>query len=302
MGDWFNNHAGDLLTGVVNVVIVIVVAVVLRAIAGRVIGRVTQRIVNSHNRISQSSAKLTGRVLHQTSARADRQQQRAETIASLLKSVTTVIIFGIGFVTVLSQVGINVGPILASAGVLGLAIGFGAQSLVQDFLAGIFMISEDQYGVGDVVDVGDAVGTVEAVSLRITKIRDLNGGLWHVRNGEVQRVCNMNQDWANAVVELPLDSSADIDQAISIVQGGIDAFGADPAVQEKILERPEVNGVTEIGRGVTILRVLVKTSPGEQWALGRGLRRQLKRSLDLYNIPVAYPAYLPQTDGADITD
>ena len=102
----------------------------------------------------------------------------------------------------LSELGVNVAPIIASAGILGIALGFGAQSLVKDFLSGIFMIFEDQYGVGDVVDLGEAIGTVEAVSLRVTRLRDVNGTVWYVRNGEILRVGNMSQNWARTVLDV----------------------------------------------------------------------------------------------------
>lgn len=233
-----------------------------------------------------------------STSRTERQRQRAETIASVLKSVSTFVILGIAFVTILSQLGINIGPILASAGVVGLAIGFGAQSLVQDFLAGIFMMLEDQYGVGDVVDVGDAVGTVEAVTLRTTKIRDLNGGLWHVRNGEILRVCNMNQDWANAVVELPLDYSVDVDEAKAVIQRSIDAFADEPEQAGKLIGRPEISGVVSIGNGAVTVRILAMTQPGEQWGLGRELRARLKGALDSAGIRVAYPVLPPTGAGA----
>ncbi|MHA6804217.1 mechanosensitive ion channel family protein [Salinifilum ghardaiensis] len=290
--NWFSDNAGALVSGLINIVIIVVLALVLRAVAGRVIDQATKRMISSQERLSAAKAKLKNGPVVQNggeSSRAERQRQRAATMASVLRSVASFLIFGIAFVTILGQLGISIGPILASAGVLGLAIGFGAQSLVQDFLAGMFMMVEDQYGVGDVIDAGDAVGTVEAVSLRVTKIRDLNGGLWYVRNGEIQRVCNMNQDWANAVVELPLDYSVDTDFAKQVIQGSIDTFAADPEVQPKVLERPDISGVVGIGNGAVTVRVLVKTQPGQQWELGRRLRAQLKTDLDRHNISIAQP-------------
>ncbi|MBK1784300.1 mechanosensitive ion channel family protein [Prauserella cavernicola] len=298
VGNWFSENSNALISGAINIAIVILVAVVLRAVVGRVIGQLAKRMVSSRERLHKT--KMATRIVKSAEpARRERQRQRAETIASVLKSVATFVIFGIAFVTILGQVGINIGPILASAGVLGLAIGFGAQSLVQDFLSGLFMMMEDQYGVGDVIDVGDAVGTVEAVTLRITKIRDLNGGLWHVRNGEIMRVCNMNQDWANAVVELPLDYSVDLEQAKEAIQASIDSFADDPQHAAQILERPSINGVVGIGNGAVTVRVLVTTQPGEQWALGRELRAHLKAAMDGAGIKVAYPV-LPVT-GAGAT-
>ncbi|WP_216216281.1 mechanosensitive ion channel family protein [Amycolatopsis aidingensis] len=291
--EWFNENSSEMISGLINIVIVVVVALVLRAVIGRVIDQLAKRMVSSRDRLSKTRA--AGRIVKSGEAsRGERQRQRAQTVASVLKSVATFVILGIAFVTVLGQIGVNIGPILASAGVLGLAIGFGAQSLVQDFLSGLFMIAEDQYGVGDVIDAGEAIGTVEAVTLRVTRIRDLNGGLWHVRNGEIMRVCNMNQDWANAVIELPLDYSVDVEQAKEVIQRSIDEFADDPEYAPKIIERPDISGVVGIGNGAVTVRVMVTTQPGEQWALGRALRGHLKSGLDRANIKVAYPV-LPVT-------
>lgn len=301
VGDWFSETSSGLISGALNIAIIIVVALVLRAVVGRLIDQLTKRMVRSRERLTKSrvASRIVKHAGPDSVSRTERQRQRAETIASVLKSIATFLILGIAFVTVLSQVGINIGPIIASAGVVGLAIGFGAQSLVQDFLAGMFMMMEDQYGVGDVVDVGDAVGTVEAVTLRITKIRDLDGGLWHVRNGEIMRVCNMNQDWANAVVELPLDYSVDVDHAQDIIQRSIDEFAQEQRNAAKILEQPSIAGVVGIGNGAVTVRIMVTTQPGEQWALGRALRAHLKSSLDQAGIRVAHPV-LP-TEGAGAT-
>ncbi|MBB3664064.1 MULTISPECIES: mechanosensitive ion channel family protein [Prauserella salsuginis group] len=288
--DWFEENSTEFVSGLINVVIIVVIALVLRAIVGRVIDQLAKRMVNSRERIDKAKAKAASRVIKQNNeSRGERQRQRAGTIASVLKSVASFVIFGIAFVTILGQFGINIGPIIASAGVIGLAIGFGAQSLVQDFLSGIFMMVEDQYGVGDVVDVGDAVGTVEAVTLRITKIRDLNGGLWHVRNGEIMRVCNMNQDWANAVVELPLDYSVNLEEAKAVIQRSIDEFADNPEFAPKIIERPDITGVVGIGNGAVTVRVMVMTQPGDQWSIGRDLRGHLKAGLDAAGVRVAYP-------------
>ncbi|WP_298331944.1 mechanosensitive ion channel family protein [Haloactinopolyspora sp.] len=295
--DWLNERSAAMITGAINIVIIIVVAIAVRALLGRAIDQLVKRTVSSQQRVSR--AKVAGRIIRSANAsRAERQKQRADTISSVLKSVSTFVVFGVAFVTILGQFGIALGPILASAGVLGLAVAFGAQSLVQDFMAGMFMMSEDQYGIGDVVDVGDAVGTVEAVGLRVTKIRDLNGGLWYVRNGEIMRVCNMNQDWANAVVELPLAYDVDLEEATQVIQASIDEFADDPEYSDQILERPDVSGVVAIGNGAVTVRVMVTTRPGSQWAIGRALRLYLKRGLDRHGIKVAYPVLPVQGAGA----
>ncbi|NYH80873.1 small conductance mechanosensitive channel [Actinopolyspora biskrensis] len=290
--NWFTENSGAFVSGFINVLIILLVAVVFRAVTGRVITHGVRRMVSSHQRLNQATSKAGNLVTRQSNSSesaGQRQQQRAQTIGSVLRSVASSVIFGVAFVMILGEFGINLGPILASAGVLGLAIGFGAQSLVQDFLSGIFMMIEDQYGVGDVVDTGDAVGTVESVTLRITKIRDLNGGLWYVRNGEIMRVCNMNQDWANAVVEIPLDYSVDIAHAERVIESAIDDFAAEDEFKSRILEKPDLSGVIGIGNGSVTVRIIVKVKPGEQWALGRALRGRLKSRFDSEGVRVAYP-------------
>ena len=143
-------------------------------------------------------------------ATATRRVQRAKAMGSLLKSVITGVLVAVFGTMVLAQVGVNIAPIIASAGIVGVALGFGAQSLVKDFLTGIFMILEDQYGVGDVVDLGEAIGTVEAVSLRVTRVRDVNGTVWYVRNGEIVRVGNKSQNWARSVLDVTVAYHEDL--------------------------------------------------------------------------------------------
>ena len=143
-------------------------------------------------------------------AGATRRVQRAQTMGSLLKSIVTGVVFAVVAMMLIASSAYNIAPLIASAGILGVALGFGAQSLVKDFLSGIFMIFEDQYGVGDVVDLGEAAGTVEAVSLRVTRLRDVNGTVWYVRNGEILRVGNMSQNWARTVLDISVAYGEDL--------------------------------------------------------------------------------------------
>ncbi|WP_460963306.1 mechanosensitive ion channel family protein [Parasphingorhabdus pacifica] len=301
MVDWFTSHTGSFISGLINVAIIFVVAFLARFIVGRLIVQLVKRIVNSHQKLDQARSRASRAVKKSAENNGDgqqRQQQRAQTIGSVLRSIASFVIFGVAFMMVLSEFGINLGPILASAGVLGLAIGFGAQSLVQDFLSGIFMMSEDQFGVGDVVDVGDAVGTVEAMTMRVTKVRDLDGNLWHVRNGEIMRVCNMNQDWANAVIEIPLDYSVDLPEARRVMESSLEEFANEPEFKSDILEKPDVNGVVGIGNGAVTMRVIIKTKPGAQWSIGRAVRSQLKSRFDKEGIEVAHPVRSLDGSGA----
>lgn len=300
--DWFVARSGDFISALVNVVVIALVAVVARAVAGKVILRLVRRIVQSNAKIERAktaaASKLVAKPAADNGVRKQRQEMRAETIGSVLGSIASFAIFGVAFLMILGEFGISLGPVLASAGVVGLAIGFGAQSLVQDFLSGLFLMSEDQLGVGDVVDVGDAVGTVEVMTLRITKIRDLDGNLWYVRNGEILRVCNMNQDWANAVIEVPLDYLVDVEAAKRVMEECLQEFADDPEYAPQLLDKPEVSGVTAIGNGAVTIRSIIKTKPGAQWAIGRSARAWIKQRLDQEGIRVAMPVLPMSGSGA----
>ena len=170
------------------------------------------------------------------------RRQRAETMASLLKSITTGVIISIAFIMILAELGVNIAPILASAGIVGVALGFGTQSLVKDFVSGFFMVLEDQYGVGDVIDMGEATGVVESVGLRVTGSRALDGAVWYVRNGEVVRVGNNGQGWARVVIDVPVAYDEDIDRVRDLLLTG-HRRRSRGAVRDMVLEPPEVWGV-----------------------------------------------------------
>lgn len=214
------------------------------------------------------------------SAVIERRRQRAQTIGSVLKSTSTFLIYGLAFILVLGELGINLGPIIASAGIIGVAIGFGAQNLVKDFLSGIFMMVEDQYGVGDVVDIGEATGTVEAVGLRITTLRDVKGTVWYVRNGEVLRVGNSSQGFAIALVDVPLGYSADVERASTVLMAAASTATSSELLRENVLEPPEMLGVESVTPEGIQLRLTVKVRPGKQWAVQRALRGQLLAALE----------------------
>lgn len=218
-----------------------------------------------------------------------RRVQRAKTMGDLLKSVVTGVLIAIFGTMILSQVGVNIAPIIASAGIIGLALGFGAQSLVKDFLSGVFMIFEDQYGVGDVIDVGEANGTVEAVSLRVTRLRALDGTVWYVPNGEILRVGNKSQNWSRAVIDVGVGYEEDLTRAKRILNEVAHDLWEDEDYRNLIIEEPEVTGVEALAPDSITLRVLVKTQPLEQWAIGRELRQRIKARFDHEGIEMPFP-------------
>ena len=169
--------------------------------------------------------------------RSERRRQRADSLGSVLKSIASVAIFAVAVMLILGELGVNLAPLIASAGIAGVALGFGAQNLVKDFIAGLFMLLEDQYGVGDVVDVGEASGTVEAVGLRITTIRDARGVLWYIRNGEIVRVGNRSQGWALVIVDVPV-GFAGVEEAAAVLRAAAAGLADDPEFADDLLEPP----------------------------------------------------------------
>ncbi|GHF71884.1 small conductance mechanosensitive channel [Amycolatopsis bartoniae] len=273
--------ARELLDPLLGIVGIVLGAVVLRWLVHRLIARLTDGLaagrVSSLLRPHRSGSPGT----------AERRAQRARTVGSLLRSVASFVIFGVAFVLVLSKLGINIAPIIASAGVVGVAVGFGAQNLIKDFLSGIFMMLEDQYGVGDVVDLGDATGTVEMVGLRITTVRDVNGTVWYVRNGTITAVGNSTQRFGVAVVDVPVGYSADVDQAIGIAGEAARQAVTRKPLADEVLGDVETLGAQDLTQAAITLRLTVKTKPGRQWAVRRALTADVKMALDTAGITAA---------------
>jgi small-conductance mechanosensitive channel len=209
----------------------------------------------------------------------ERRKQRVRALGSILRSVASITIFSIASVVILGDLGINLAPLLASAGVVGIAIGFGAQSMVRDYLAGIFMLVEDQYGVGDVISIGDATGTVENVTLRVTRLRDVSGIVWHIRNGAIEQVGNESQGWARAVVDYPVPYEVDLAAIRSLLTAATQALWDEPDWRMVLLDPPEVWGAQEITSDEVTMRIVAKTAPLRQWEVERELRARVKAAL-----------------------
>jgi moderate conductance mechanosensitive channel len=200
--DFLARSADTIFAAGSRILFIVVLTLIVRWFLHRLINKVVAGAT------SNPVTKLMNRGA--AAAAADRSAQRARTLGSVLRSLCTAVVGVTAAIMVLAEFGVDLAPILASAGIIGVAVGFGAQNLVKDFLSGMFMLLEDQYGVGDIVDVGQASGTVETVGLRITTLRDLNGTLWYVRNGEILRVGNKSQGFAVAVVDVPVAHGTDV--------------------------------------------------------------------------------------------
>jgi small conductance mechanosensitive channel len=211
-------------------------------------------------------------------------------MGSLLKSITSGVIVAVIFTMMLSALGFAIGPIIASAGILGVALGFGSQTLVKDFLSGIFLIFEDQYGVGDVVNLGEGLsGTVEAVSLRVTRLRDTNGTVWYVRNGELFRVGNMSQNWARTVLDVQVSAHEDLVHVRRVLADVADDLWHDEDFEGVVIEEPEIWGVEAMTPDAVTLRLTLKTAPMEQWRVARVMRERIKARFDHEGIAAPYP-------------
>jgi small conductance mechanosensitive channel len=231
--------------------------------------------------------RRTPDALLETEELSIRATQRIEALASVLRSVVSFVVWLIAGLLVLGELGFDLAPLLAGAGILGVAIGFGSQSLVKDFLSGFFILVEDQFGVGDIVDLEPGIaGTVEAVSLRTTRLRSVDGTVWHVPNGEIRRVGNMSQHWSRALLDLDVAYDTDLAHARAVIKRVADELwneGSD------ILEEPDLWGVESLGRNAVTLRLVVKTRPSRQWVVARELRERMKRTFDAEGIEIPLP-------------
>ena len=276
-----------------SILVIFLLAFIARWVVRRVIDRLTDRASDGVmpngfglGKLGRSAEKRGSTSQHLASAR---HEQRAKAMGSLLKSIAGGLIFAIAIVMALAEVEVNVAPLIASAGVVGLAIGFGAQSLVQDFLSGVFMIFEDQYGVGDVIDAGEAIGTVEAVSLRVTRIRDINGTVWYVRNGEIMRIGNMSQNWAQTVLDVQVAYSEDLHRVREVLADVAHDMWEDEDYKGKVIEEPEVWGIQSLDADGITVRVVLKTAPLEQWGVAREMRERIKARFDYEGIEIPFP-------------
>ena len=233
--------------------------------------------------------RLLGHDTASDPALAARRTARAQSVAGVVGSTVTVAVWTTAVILVLGELGINLGPFIAGAGIVGVALGFGAQSLVKDCISGLFMLMEDQYGIGDVVDLGEASGVVEEIALRTTVLRGIDGTVWHVPNGEIQRVGNKSQLWSTAVVDLDVAYDVDLQGVSALMERTAIEVCESEDWADRVLDAPEVLGVEMLGADGITLRMVVKTAPGAQWALQRRLREAFKSAFDEAGVEIPFP-------------
>ena len=276
---YLSSHWEGWVTGGVKIIFILVIALVVRAVIRTMISKMVTRMASAHR---ENQPALITNLLEN----AERRKQRSQAMGSVLRSVASFLVLGTAALTALSVLGINLAPLLASAGVAGVAIGFGARNLVTDFLSGVFMILEDQYGVGDQIDTGVASGTVLEVGLRVTKLRGEGGEIWYIRNGEVKRIANMSQGWATATVEVPVGYYENLGRVEELILVASEEMAKDDPWTEQLWEPVKVLGVDSLGSETVVIQVAAKTMPGKAMPVARELRRRIKAALDENGIQV----------------
>ncbi len=272
---WLDANWQNWVEGAVRIVFILVLALVLRAVVRKLIAQLIARMTKEHEHDAGETSRLGGLLVN-----TERRHQRSAAIGSVLRSVASFSIMGTAALMILAALGVNLAPLLASAGVAGVAIGFGARNLVTDFLSGVFMIMEDQYGVGDEIDTGVASGTVLEVGLRVTKLRGATGEIWYIRNGEVKRIANMSQGWSTATVDVQVGYREDLDRVEDLILDTTEALAKEPPWDELLWEPVRVLGVESVAAETVVLRVEAKTMPGKAALITRGLRQRLKQAFD----------------------
>ena len=263
--EWAARVADIVVEPAIRLVVVGVVIWAISRFGRRVAARSIHRILE-HNPRTEADNARTGR--------------RIDTLVGITQSTITFAAVATFVLVALAELQVHVGPLLAGAGIAGVALGFGAQNLVRDVLAGFFMVGEDHYGVGDVIDLNNGiVGTVEGFSLRNTRLRDVNGTVWNIPNGQIVQSGNLSHQWASVVLDVPVGYDTDLDAATAAIEHAIDLACTEETIAPLVVERPSVLGVQQLGADAIMIRVVGKVGPGEQMVVARALNRQLRDHL-----------------------
>ncbi|MEX0952856.1 MAG: mechanosensitive ion channel family protein, partial [Nitriliruptoraceae bacterium] len=278
-----------LVEPLLRIVTVVVIAWIALTLIRRAIRRAVDRAQEPQADPTRRLRQRVGLLEESPRTYSLRRAQRAQSLGALASSVVGFVVWILALFMILGTFGLNLGPLVAGAGVLGVALGFGAQYLVRDFISGVAMLLEDQYGVGDIIDAGDASGVVEGITLRTTKVRDVSGTLWHIPNGEIRRIGNMSQEWARALLDVGVAYGADIDRASEIILGVATQMAEEEPFAADVLETPEIWGVQALRDSSVDIRLVVKVTPGRQWAVARELRRRIKIAFDAAHVEIPFP-------------
>lgn len=276
--DWWNSSFFQewAIEKPVNIGLTIIIAFVANLALRTLISRLAARSLKTPNKLKRALSvtpnKSATSNLDATAqnTREQRRRARIQTIATVGKSVASFFVWTCAFLSILSTLGVNVAPLIASAGVIGVAVGFGAQSLVRDFISGMFMLLEDQYGIGDTIDVGNGVvGTVRDIGIRVTTLQDLEGTTWYVRHGEILRVGNHTHDYTLARIKIPVSASADLEKAWEVIE---DSFGTaidQPEIKSLVRKTPSSPQILEIKGPMVTFATTIQTTPGHEQEVER---------------------------------
>ena len=292
-------------TGVIlRIVIILIIAFLAQWIGGRAIRRSVLAVTSRAPKRRAGQLRGVEDDELATTLMEDRQGQRAHALGSLAKNALTIIIWVIAVMMILSTLGVNIAPIIASGAVISAVLGFGAQTYIADYLNGISMIFEDQMGIGDTVELGGIVlGEVEETALRYTRIRDFWGVVWYVRNGQIQSVANQSQGWTYSLVEIPVPYDEDLTKVQQVIDAVGKDMGEDPQYNGVLLGAPYYSNVTELTATSVVIRVNTKIVPnGNQWYAGRLIRQRMKEGLDAAGIRIPYDGIQVRTFQAGVQE
>ena len=276
----------------VKIVIIVLAATLLSFLAGWFLRRFFRTMVQSGSKISSVTGTVIRRDPKAQRAAQARREQRASTLSNVARNIAHVMIWAIATMMILSEIGVNIAPVIASLGVVGLAAGIGAQTIIKDVVAGVVMLFEDIVAVGDWVDLEYAEGTVESINLRATQVRGVDGVLWTVRNGEIIRVGNYARGFSNAVVTLDIDAGADDEKVTQVLEQVTTELAADPRWQEPILAGAEISGILSVDGNRYQRRVVIQTVPGQQWGVERELRARIRAGFAASQLSFAMPRFI----------
>ncbi len=259
----------------INILVTILAMYVFLRLTSVVIDRIKTSILSKYEK--------------ETSLESIDKIKRAETLSKLSGYALRVIVWVTGVLTILGQISINIGPLLASAGIIGVGIGFGSQNLIKDVLQGVFILIENQYHVGDVVKIAGVAGIVEDFNIRYTRMRNLSGSVFFIPNGEIKVVENMTKEWSRALLDFEVAYKENVDRVMTVIKDVADSLLEDENYKDRILEPMEILGVDELGNSGVTIRTLIKTIPLQQWGIGREIRRRVKNEFDKQGIEIPFP-------------
>jgi moderate conductance mechanosensitive channel len=283
--EWLDEVAGDWALAA-RIGLIILGLVVLRWLLLVFVKRIVTTVTTG---VKKREGAADTKALDASPLARARIVQRARTIGLVLSNLITAGLTISALIAILSELGIAIGALAAGAGILGAALGFGAQSLVKDFLAGLFIVVEDQFGVGDFVDLGTATGVVESIRLRVTQVRDSEGTVWYVRNGEILRVGNTSQGWSRIILDLPLAYDSDLDKAKKALEAAALKVSELPGMKTGMIGKAEVWGVQALAGEGIVFRMVQQVRPSKKDAIARALRLEVKKSLDKAGVLLSSP-------------